>query len=233
MSYILDALKRAESERSRGDVPNIHAPSVPLGAAQGRRVASGPLSWFVVSMLLAVLAAALWWWAADKPVARQELAVDRPLGQPPPTSPQTTAASTEVPTPRESLVSVTATPSPPVVVKPVPPDAVTKLPSRVDFAQPAPQAVDRASTAVSTGSTPGAQERVYAIKELPQEVQAALPPVTVGGASYSQSPASRMLIINGQIYHEGDKLAPDLTLQQIQLRTAVLSFRGYRYVISY
>ena len=42
-----------------------------------------------------------------------------------------------------------------------------------------------------------------------------------------------MLIINGQIYHEGDKLSPELTLQQIQLRSAVLSFRGYRYAISY
>jgi len=57
--------------------------------------------------------------------------------------------------------------------------------------------------------------------------------VAVGGASYSESPASRMLIINGQIYHEGDKLTPELTLQQIQLRNAVLSFRGYRYAISY
>jgi two-component system nitrogen regulation response regulator NtrX len=44
---------------------------------------------------------------------------------------------------------------------------------------------------------------------------------------------SRMLIINGQIYHEGDKLTPELTLQQIRLRTAVLSFRGYLYAISY
>ena len=58
-------------------------------------------------------------------------------------------------------------------------------------------------------------------------------PVTVGGASYSENPASRMLIINGQIFHEGDKLTSEVTLQQIKLRSAVLSYRGYRYTITY
>ena len=50
---------------------------------------------------------------------------------------------------------------------------------------------------------------------------------------YSESPASRMLIINGQVFHERDKLSPNLTLVQIKLKSAVLEYRGYRYGISY
>jgi general secretion pathway protein B len=234
MSYILDALKRAESERSRGEVPSIHAPSVPIGAAEGERVMSAPLRWAVVALLLAVLAAALWWWSADKPVAREELAMERPQPQPPsPALPQVTVPSVEVRMSRESAAAAPAPPLPPLVARPVSPEAVTKPPSRLDVGRPAPQAVDRAPKPASPASAPSNKERVYAIKELPQDVRVALPAVTVGGASYSESPTSRMLIINGQIYHEGDKLTPELSLQQIHLRSAVLSFRGYRYAITY
>ena len=42
-----------------------------------------------------------------------------------------------------------------------------------------------------------------------------------------------MLIINGQVFHEGDKLAPELVLEQIKLKAAVLRYKGYRYSVSY
>ena len=50
---------------------------------------------------------------------------------------------------------------------------------------------------------------------------------------YSENAANRMLIINGQLFHERDKLGPGLVLVQIRLKSAVLEFRGYRYGISY
>ena len=50
---------------------------------------------------------------------------------------------------------------------------------------------------------------------------------------YSENPANRMLIINGKLFHEGDKLAPGLSLEQISLKSAVLRLKGYRYGISY
>ncbi len=231
MSYILDALKRAESERSRGEVPNIHAPSVPIGSMEGEEHGSGLLTWVVVASLLMVLAAAVWWWSADTPVGRVEVAMERPLQQPS-APPQAAAPAAVVPKPPESVASVI---SPPLVFKPLPTQETAKLPARQAVAQPTSQPADRVSNAASLqpATPPGTEERVYAVKELPPEIRAALPTVTVGGASYSENPGSRMLIINGQIYHEGDKLTPELTLQQIRLRTAVLSFRGYRYAISY
>ena len=42
-----------------------------------------------------------------------------------------------------------------------------------------------------------------------------------------------MLIVNGQLFHEGDTLAPGLTLEQIRLKSAVLKLKGYRVGIDY
>ena len=78
-----------------------------------------------------------------------------------------------------------------------------------------------------------ADDRIYALNELPDELRNSLPVLTVGGATYSENAASRMLILNGRLFHEGDPLTPELTLQQIKLRSAVLIFRGTRYRISY
>ena len=214
MSYILDALKRAEAERSRGAVPNIHAQSVPVSATADDGAASGLPMWLLAAVVLVMLAAAVWWWSADEPQAPGSVAanVPAPLSASPVPSP---APSLELPKPQQPVPVVSAAPSSPLVFKPMPSDPVVTPPSRSVLTRPVPA------------------ERVYAVKELPNDIRAALPTVSVGGASYSENPASRMLIINGQIYREGDKLTPELTLQQIQLRTAVLSFRGYRYAISY
>ena len=80
---------------------------------------------------------------------------------------------------------------------------------------------------------PAAEPRTYAVAELPDEVRRELPALAIGGAMYSENPANRLLIINGQTFHERDKLAPGLVLVQIKLKSAVLEFKGYRYGISY
>ena len=78
-----------------------------------------------------------------------------------------------------------------------------------------------------------AEPRVYALAELPDDIRRELPTLAVGGAMYSETAANRMLIINGQVFHERDKLAANLTLVQIKLKSAVLEFRGYRYSIAF
>lgn len=50
---------------------------------------------------------------------------------------------------------------------------------------------------------------------------------------YSETAANRMLIVNGQLFREKDVLAPDLVLEQIALKSAVMRWRNYRFRISY
>ena len=252
MSYILDALKRAESERSRGAVPNIHAQPELAGDGDAR----GPIARQGVALGVAaavLLAAAAAWWGMSADVAPPTAVVadsmpsTAPSGRP--VAPPATTAS--MPTPALAA-RLPATPVVPLRMAPAKPLAspwlaqkAAPLPASSPARQPpaavAPSAaLARADTAepAMTEPTPAtgaatASERIYTLKELPANIRSSLPVLTVGGATYSENAASRMLIVNGNLFHEGDKLTPELTLQQIKLRAAVLSFRGYRYSIGY
>ena len=81
------------------------------------------------------------------------------------------------------------------------------------------------------GNVPPAEAQVYSRDQLPPEIRAALPQFAIGGSMYSPNPAARSLIVNGQLYREKDRLTPDLTLEEVKLKAAVFSFRGYRFEV--
>lgn len=68
---------------------------------------------------------------------------------------------------------------------------------------------------------------------MPASVRAALPPLVISGSTYSDNPAYRMLIINGQVYREGDFPTPDLKLEQIRPKSALLHYKGSTYLLPY
>ena len=99
---------------------------------------------------------------------------------------------------------------------------------------------DRARTAAVTASAPAPADkpaatalRLYSREELPGDIRGQLPNVNVTGSTYSENAAHRMLIANGQVFHENEKIAADLTVEQIGLKAVVLNFRGYRYTVPY
>jgi general secretion pathway protein B len=71
------------------------------------------------------------------------------------------------------------------------------------------------------------------VNDLEPNVRSQLPRLAVGGAIYSETPSARMVILNGQVFHEGDKPAADTVLEQIRLKSAILNFRGQRYEVSF
>ena len=61
MSYVLDALRRAEAERQRGNVPGLHAQTLPAPEAARESPDRAPGRWgpwLGVAVLVAALAAA-------------------------------------------------------------------------------------------------------------------------------------------------------------------------------
>jgi general secretion pathway protein B len=82
-------------------------------------------------------------------------------------------------------------------------------------------------------AAPSAKAQQDTLPELPESMRAQLPKLSFGGAMHSDNPASRMLIVNGQLLHEGDAISPDLTLEQIQLKQATFRFKGHRYTAQY
>ena len=251
MSYILDALRRADSERERGTIPGIHAQPVPLlpdeEPAQPR---FSPWVWGAAALgVISVLGAALVW-ALTRPDAQP---ADLPANAPTPArgaapAPQAATLPPAVPT----LRLPSPMPSPSVVTAPAAAPAPPAAPAlsakaaaqRASAAAAAANSSRRmaasasavpASRAAASGAAaePESAPRIYAQHELPEEIRRSLPALVVNGSVYSKNPADRFLIINGQIVHEKDTVAPDVVLELIRQRSAVLNTRGYRFEISY
>ena len=220
MSYILDALRKADAQRERDPARGIHAQPVTLSLPADH---SGPggRPWLVGIALVvsaALLAAAMWgleWFG--RPQAPVLAAATAPALA---SVARTAPASTPLP------------PSPATEVLPAAPP--TPTPSAVPPAREAPKA---AATVTVTAYPPvpaaSAADRLPSLAELPAEVQRDLPKLAITGGVYSSTPAQRLLIVNGQVLNEGAEAAPGVLLEQIRPKTAVLNFRGYRYGVPY
>ena len=64
---------------------------------------------------------------------------------------------------------------------------------------------------------------------LPEALRRQLPALTLGGAVYAELPAQRVAIVNGQVFHEGDRPVAELRVEQIRPRSVVFSWQGQRF----
>src|SRR5256885_16464797 len=71
MSYILDALRKADAERERGSVPGLHTQSVPTVSAELPSARRGvPVGWVAGGSAVVIAGALAWTWGgrgADVP----------------------------------------------------------------------------------------------------------------------------------------------------------------------
>ena len=227
MSYILDALKRADAERERGAVPGLYArqltntPATSTGNAQVRLWLAG-----AAVVALGVVAAGLWLWRAPVLAVRQanvEPAVTEPKS-PAPLTPAVAAAppaaAAPVPQPVVPVQVPVASAAP--AVAPIAPPKPTALPT------PSPPPVAKASAA-PTAAAAG----VALLGELPEELRRQIPPLTITGAVYSDSPGQRLLLVNNQVLAQGSLAAPEVTVEEIGTRSSVFSFRGTRFRLAH
>lgn len=257
MSYILDALRRAEAERDRGSLPglNTHA-GVPVYVDRRLLGRGNPWLWLLAGMVgavLLVMGVRLWWqWATADVVPGPEVAavtgitaaVQAPAAVPAAAVPAPLSAPV-----KDRVVRAEAAPpglpSVPSVAPAaaLPAAASVAAPARVKAAAAAASvstAVPAASAAVVTpprppdaqpNAAPVAQPdgRIHAPADLPAEIARELPNLVFGGLIQLEDPPRRSLIINGVIYMEGDLIQPNLVLEQIRLNAAVLRYKGHRY----
>lgn len=242
MSYILDALKRADAERERGHVPGLHsqspatftsAPASPHSQRPGVALMAG-------AVLLLLLAAAGWWWltapGADIPqpsAVMAPAAAPRPAPLLLPASPTATAAATLPTAPAQPILAPEPATSPRNASEPAPPRQIAPTPSSVSPGKETPKAASTPEPTAPAASPAGSPSTVRSFAELPPEIRAQLPPISISGSTYSSNPAHRMLIANGKVVHEGDEIAPGLQLDSIGPGKAVLNHRGTRYSIGY
>ncbi len=223
MSYILDALRKADAQRTRDPARGIHAqPAVspPEGARRGR--GRGP--WIGGALAVLVLLAAGWLWSAgDKAAAPPVAPVVVGRVEPAPLPVPAAAPPAAVVLPLAPPVVMVAPAAPVVAPAKAPPAMAPTVAAAVAVAVAASAAVPAPLPAPAP-----AAERTYSLAELPADVRQALPKMNVSGGVYSENVAQRMLIVNGQVFNEGSEIAPGVVLEQMRAKVAVLKFRGLR-----
>ncbi len=118
MSYILDALRRSQAERERGQVPGLGAAPAPaVDAAESARRGT-PMLWLGLGLGAgAVVAAVAWWWRpAPAPVVVAATPPPAPAVQPAPAPPPLPVVVTAPPAPAPPAPA----PAPAVAAPPAP-----------------------------------------------------------------------------------------------------------------
>lgn len=216
MSYILDALRRADAERQQGQVPGLHAaadtPAAPPWTARPALLGWGA----AVGVALAGLLVVVWPRTPTQPVAV------------PPAAALPAAAARVAPALPLVVASVASAAAPaqlPMVVSAAAPavPAVMPAPSANRAAAPAAPAAPTASAAALA-----AAPKPLPLQQLGAEQRRELPRLAVGGSVWSDSAASRFVILDGQVMREGDSVAPGLVLESIQPKAAILRWRELR-----
>ncbi len=256
MSYILDALRRAQAERERGQVPGLHA-QPGLGATQ--RMRAGPASatrpaWLwalggamLVALVLALVLVPVLWMkrgggaGAPAPggvVNATPAAQPAPQAQPAPpaeVAPPLVVVSA-APVPKAPTAAVTAArPSSRATVAVLPASAAASTVAPLPALQPAPTpAADGAPAAAAAARPPAAAAAAAAPAPaalppaLTAEQRRDWPPLALGGSVWSDTPSARFVILGGQVVREGDSTSDGVLVERITPKVVILRWRDQR-----
>lgn len=210
MSFILDALKKAESERSRGAGPVLMDVRI---AAPRRRLPAW--AWVLGGVLLANLVV-LAWLLLRAPAAPPAAVTPAPAAATPAPA-STPAAAPAVPAPPANATPVPAAPPPVAGVSgDVTPPAVTPAPAPASAPPPPPPPA-------SDAGLPTAQDLVAA--------GVALPPLQLSLHAFDAVPANRYVLLNGVRLGEGEYTPDGIKVERITARGAVIDASGRRFLL--
>lgn len=238
MSYILDALKKSEQERQRGNVPDIksiHQQATVKPEPQQRS------RWWIYLFILVVLVNgaifAVVYLGGDAPtagieeteLAMQEFAppsdnVRETIPQPAPAEIANTMPESS---PQDDQQSTQAQPQPKVIFSKVPLDAGADSGDAL-AAQPEESRSVVEEVVIEKPVEEKVEEAVL-IAELPENIRQKIPNMEFAGHVYSNAVERRSVMINGKKMREGDVVGSGLVLQKITPEGAEFEYQGYRF----
>jgi general secretion pathway protein B len=215
MSLILEALKKSEAERRRGQSPDLFGAT--LGTPPPRREI--PRVWPLLVLGLILLASAWMIWSGgsrgepvpppESPVAEAVSAINSDV-RPAPSNP---SPAPVMPTRQAPLTAGTKP-----AAKPLPPE-VPQVPTAF---VPAPTA--------SAEPAPPPEEALPTLSALDAGSRAALPPLKLSMHVYADEPGKRFAIIDGQRIGEGALLAGGV-VESIRRDGVVININGRRLLL--
>jgi general secretion pathway protein B len=72
---------------------------------------------------------------------------------------------------------------------------------------------------------------VLLFDDLPQDIRSQIPKITITGTVDADSPNQQLLLVNNLVLSQGNLVAPEVKLEEIQTSSSVFSFRGTRFRI--
>jgi general secretion pathway protein B len=259
MSLILDALRKSEAERRRGQAPDLFAslpaPSAPSAGGRSRY-------WAALVLGLLVIGAGFVFWQVRAPepmvvADAEENAATAATAAADRSEPAQSAAAVAVPSPAPTLAppvapapdqfatrkapaappAATGTPAPAPAaasgapaVRPPAPVAIAPAPSPVPLpALPATPAPP-ASVPTPAASPDDSAESLPPIAVLGASERAALPPLKLSMHVWNSEPGKRFAIIDGQRVTEGSSAGASV-IEEIRRDGVVLNINGRRVLL--
>ncbi|PZO10434.1 MAG: hypothetical protein DCF27_02005 [Lysobacteraceae bacterium] len=229
MSMILEALRKSEAERQRGRAPGLFVEQRP---ARTRERSVPVWAWGLGALLVAVLLA--WGWREWSRPAPDPLAAPVAESAVPTTPAQITEPSGPAPTEPGAMASITLTPSPPPPrIEPMPATAQATRVEPAPALQPPPAAVAAPAAPAAVAPPPAdALPYVPGLAALAASERAALPPLKLSMHVFSDDPAKRFVILDGQRLGQGASPAAGVVLEEIRRDGLVLSVNGQRLLLA-
>jgi len=218
MSLILEALRKSEAERRRGDVPNVY---MELPPSPRTRQAGIPI-WAWLLLAGAVLLVAVW--LARGFMLRES--TPKVAAVAPSTNAATSRQSALPPVSHLSPTPVAVPmPAPAVVSKPVEPvhEATANTPLPAVIVEAAPRATLPIAAAVAEPADTGTLQ----LSDLSVDERKALPPLKLSMHMWNDDPAQRFVILDGNRLREGDRIG-DAVVTAITANAVVLDWNGRR-----
>jgi len=258
MSYILDALKKAEKERQRAVLPDMLTVQDIVAEKPAKH-----LHWvYLLAATLLLNAGALVWWLGfsqtDKPNVLQMSRADNisPLSvnETAQTVPDrvTPGRPAQAITPelrpadrKKAPVIENSEPEtpvknqhPPKVLQEVQATPVSAS-NTIKPPEPAPVKSEQSAGPGRIPAEPSGglsempdENKLYKLHELPSAIRRDLPAFSVSALLYSSDPDSRMVRINDQMMHEGQDLAAGIKLEEIARDGIILRYQKYRFYVA-
>ncbi len=218
MSYLLDALRKAEKERNLGRVPDLSYSLDEQDRGQHRSTPAWLLAVIVGLVVINLLALGSFWWLGGSDDDLAPPAVNAMTSQPDPAGTTNRLQTTPADTPASVVASDTAkndglepavqTPEsasePPQVQYPAAtnPAQQKRLPGLTE-AQVA--ASSRAFQEAET-TAPAPPEEIPHLKALAPTQRTGMPALEINGHLYSSIPGRSFVLVNGRRMHEGQRL---------------------------
>lgn len=221
MSYILDALRKAEQERHLGQPPTLTAAPPLTEPTRSRRFWYGltVLAFGLNAMLLAFFLGRFQ--PAPRPASVAAPAVAVPAATPAPRSPPSTSAASE----KDGTPAVSS--------KEEVGQTVESEPARPTVAPASREQHQKPAWPIVPGSV-----TIAPVPELasPEPLSAAdrrgMPALNLDIHIYSADPDKRFVVINGRHYREGERLSEGPVLESVVRDGAILRQDGRRFQLS-